>query len=144
MGLHPRLGADKACWVRILDESLVMLVFTLHLRFILALPSRTHTHTCAHTHMHARRLMTVEANTWAYRCCWQLIETAVYVCVCVCVCASASACACVYVCVSCVCVCVCVRARARVCAGDRVVDGCCSPLLLLLVYNLVYRLLVYI
>ena len=26
MGLHPRLGSDKDCWVRILDESLVMLV----------------------------------------------------------------------------------------------------------------------
>ncbi|MGB1591571.1 MAG: hypothetical protein ACPIOQ_02375 [Promethearchaeia archaeon] len=26
MGLHPRLGADKSCWIRILDESLVMMV----------------------------------------------------------------------------------------------------------------------
>jgi hypothetical protein len=94
--------------------------------------------------MHARRLMTVEANTWAYRCCWQLIETAVYVCVCVCVCVPLPLPVRVSMCVCRVCVCVRARARARVCAGDRVVDGCCSPLLLLLVYNLVYRLLVYI
>lgn len=26
MGLHSRLGADKDCWIRILDESLVMMV----------------------------------------------------------------------------------------------------------------------
>jgi hypothetical protein len=26
MGLHPRLGAHKDCWIRILDESLVMMV----------------------------------------------------------------------------------------------------------------------
>ena len=26
MGLHPRLGADPDCWVRILDESLIMMV----------------------------------------------------------------------------------------------------------------------
>jgi hypothetical protein len=26
MGLHPRLGASEDCWVRILDESLVMMV----------------------------------------------------------------------------------------------------------------------
>jgi hypothetical protein len=26
MGLHPRLGSNGNCWVRILDESLVMLV----------------------------------------------------------------------------------------------------------------------
>jgi hypothetical protein len=29
MGLHPRLGADKSCWIRILDESLVMMVSSL-------------------------------------------------------------------------------------------------------------------